>query len=245
VETAGDRKGEVMSEPETPRYLGGRFAPVADEIDASDLPVTGALPLELSGRYIRNGPNPLPGEDPGHWFIGHGMLHGVHIADGRAQWYRNRWVRTRQLEGAPRQHDDGSADLAVGPANTHIIEHAGKLLALVENCVPYNITANLDTVGPYDFGGRLTSTMTAHPKEDPSTGELHFFGYAVRTPPYVTYHTLSADGRSLRSLPIDVPGPTMMHDFGITEHYVVWLDLPMTFDSSLVGKGMPFRWDDH
>jgi carotenoid cleavage dioxygenase-like enzyme len=227
-----------------PLYLDGQLAPVPDEIDAVDLPVTGTLPVELTGRYFRNGPNPLPGEDPGHWFTGHGMIHGVRIRDGQAHWYRNRWVRTRRLEGAERQREDGSIDLTVGAANTHIIEHAGKLLALVESCVPYEMTSELDTIGPCDFGGRLTTAMTAHPKEDPDTGELHFFGYAVRQPPYVTYHRLSPDGQLQSTVPVDVPGPTMMHDFGITEHHVIWLDLPMSFQFSLVGKGMPFQWDD-
>ncbi|MBM7786689.1 carotenoid oxygenase family protein [Tenggerimyces flavus] len=225
-----------------PMYLDGAYAPVPDEIDAVDLPVTGALPAELSGRYFRNGPNPVPGDDPGHWFAGHGMVHGVRIADGRAEWYRNRWVRTSLLANADR-HAGGARDLAVNPANTHIIEHSGRLLALCEGGLPYELSPELDTVGPVDFRGRLRTAMTAHPKEDPETGELFFFGYGVQ-PPYVTYHRLSPAGELERSVEIDVPGPTMMHDFAITENYVVWLDLPIVFDFALVSKGMPFQWDD-
>ena len=60
-----------------------------------------------------------------------------------------------------------------------MLEHAGRLLALVENGFPYEITRELDTVGPCDFDGRLTSAMTAHPKCDPVTGDLHFFGYCA------------------------------------------------------------------
>lgn len=85
----------------TPPYLTGHMAPVPDETEARDLPVTGVLPPELTGRCFRNGPNPLPGEDPGHWFGGHGMLHGIRLRDGRARWYRNRWVRTSLLAGTP------------------------------------------------------------------------------------------------------------------------------------------------
>ena len=91
--------------------LGGRFAPVPDEIDAVDLPVEGTLPPELTGRYLRNGPNRLPGEEPGHLFTAHGMLHGVRLREGRAEWYRNRWVRTRALEGHPFLSEAG-VDLA-------------------------------------------------------------------------------------------------------------------------------------
>jgi carotenoid cleavage dioxygenase-like enzyme len=46
------------------RFLEGSFAPVTEEITAFDLPVTGRLPAELSGRYLRNGPNPLGRDDP-------------------------------------------------------------------------------------------------------------------------------------------------------------------------------------
>ncbi len=226
-----------------PAYLTGHLAPVADEIEAFGLPVTGVLPPELTGRYLRNGPNPLPGEDPGHWFAGHGMLHGVRLREGRAEWYRNRWVRTARLAGQQSTRPDGSRDLAAVSANTHVIEHAGRILALVEAGLPYEVTPALETVGPCDFGGRLTTAMTAHPKCDPSTGELHFFGYGAR-PPYLTYHRLDASGSLVRSREIEVPGATMMHDFAITEHHVVWLDLPVVFHRDLVGKALPYQWDD-
>ncbi|MGW5364729.1 carotenoid oxygenase family protein [Actinopolymorpha pittospori] len=224
-------------------HLPGFLAPVPDEIDAVDLPVAGTLPPELSGRYLRNGPNPAPGEPAPHWFVGSGMVHGVRIHAGRAEWYRNRWVRTRGREGAPPVRPDGSRDLAVNSANTHVIEHAGRLLALCEGGLPYQLDNDLDTVGPYDFDGALTTAMTAHPKQDPVTGELYFFGYGVR-PPYVTYHRLSTAGTLDLSVPVEVPGPTMMHDFAITAHHVVWLDLPLAFDHTLVARGMPYRWND-
>ena len=54
-----------MAAPIAPYYLTGHMAPVPDEISVGGLAVTGALPPELTGRYLRNGPNPLPGETPG------------------------------------------------------------------------------------------------------------------------------------------------------------------------------------
>jgi carotenoid cleavage dioxygenase-like enzyme len=225
-----------------PAYLEGLLAPVSDEIDAVNLPVTGRIPAELAGRYFRNGPNPLPGQDPGHWFAGDGMLHGIRIRDGKAGWYRNRWVKTTRLQGAQHRSEKG-VDRAAVTANTSVIRHGGKIFALVENGFPYEITPELDTVGPCDFGGRLTSAMTAHPKEDPVTGELHLFGYDV-FPPFITYHRLTREGELVETRTIDVPGPTMVHDFAITENHVIWLDLPAVFDLQLVGQGLPFRWDD-
>ncbi|AEW97107.1 MULTISPECIES: carotenoid oxygenase family protein [Streptomycetaceae] len=228
---------------DTPAYLSGHLAPVPDETEAHDLPVTGTLPPELTGRYFRNGPNPLPGQDPGHWFAGQGMLHGIRLRDGRAEWYRNRWVRTRAMDGVPLVDENGTVDRTAVTANTHVIPHADKIYALVESGLPYEVTPELETVGPCDFGGRLTTAMTAHPKADPRTGELLFFGYGF-APPYLTYHRLSASGELVESREIAVPGPTMTHDFAITANHVVWLDLPVVFDLSLTGRGMPYRWDD-
>jgi carotenoid cleavage dioxygenase len=108
------------------------------------------------------------------------------------------------------------------------------------------MTDELDTVGPCDFDGRLTTSMTAHPKLCPRTGELHFFGYQFM-PPWLTYHRLDAQGRLVQSEEIPVPGPTMMHDFAITADHVVFMDLPIVFDASLAVQGrFPYRWsDDH
>ena len=129
----------------TSTFLRGSFAPVTDEITAFDLPVTGRIPAELNGRYLRNGPNPLGLDDPGyHWFVGAGMVHGVRLRDGRAEWYRNRWVRSRTVAEALGEpwpagpvHDGDDF-----PANTHVIGHAGRTLATVEaGALPYELTA--------------------------------------------------------------------------------------------------------
>jgi carotenoid cleavage dioxygenase len=117
-------------------------------------------------------------------------------------------------------------------------------MALVESSFPHVLTPELGTVGPCDFGGRLTTAMTAHPKTDPATGELHFFGYGF-APPFLTYHKLSAAGELVTSAEIAVPGPTMMHDFAITATHMVFFDLPVVFDIERALAGtMPFRWDD-
>ncbi|MFE2870860.1 carotenoid oxygenase family protein [Embleya sp. NPDC059259] len=223
-------------------YLVGHFAPVADEISGFDLTVRGTLPAELNGRYFRNGHNPKPGDVPTHWFRGSGMLHGIRLREGRAEWYRNRWVRTPALDGAPFQREDGSVDRTASVAGTHIVEHGGRLLALQEANVPFEVTRELATVGPYDFAGRLTTAMTAHPKEDPVTGELHFFGYSP-FPPFLTYYVASAAGAITRAEVIPGAGPCLMHDFGLTERHVVWLDLPVVFNPA-EHSGIPYRWSD-
>src|SRR5688500_16068709 len=82
----------------TNRYLEGNFGPVSDEQTVTDLRVTGTIPDFLGGRYLRTGPNPIGAEpDTYHLFTGDGMVHGVHLRDGNAQWYRNRFVRSQKV----------------------------------------------------------------------------------------------------------------------------------------------------
>ncbi len=229
-----------------PFFRTGNYRPVADELTAIDLPVEGAIPPALDGWYLRNGPNPRRHE--GHWFTGDGMIHAVRLHDGRAAWYRNRWVRTESFQRpSPVYGADGTRNLRSSAANTHVIRHAGRTLALVESSLPYEITNELEPLGAYDFGGKLADSMTAHPKICPVTGELHFFGYGSLTAPHVTYHRADASGELIVNRGIDVPALTMMHDFALTTEHVVFLDLPVVFnlDIALTGEpDVPYRWDD-
>ncbi|MFC3775371.1 carotenoid oxygenase family protein [Mycolicibacterium holsaticum] len=228
-------------------FLRGNYAPVPDELAEFDLPVEGAIPPELDGWYLRNGPNPR--QATAHWFAGDGMIHGIRIEGGRAAWYRNRWVRTDSFENDfPVYNADGTRNLRSSVANTHVVNHAGKTLALVESSLPYEITNDLETLGAYDFGGKLVDSMTAHPKICPTTGEMHFFGYGNIFAPHVTYHRADADGELTVNRPLDVPALTMMHDFAVTANYVVFMDLPIVFNLDIAIKAetdMPYRWDDN
>lgn len=223
------------------------YAPVTDELTELDLPVEGAIPAELDGWYLRNGPNPR--QATAHWFTGDGMIHGVRIEGGRAAWYRNRWVRTDSFEeDFPLYNADGTRNLRSSIANTHVVNHAGKTLALVESSLPYEISNELETLGAYDFGGKLVDSMTAHPKICPTTGEMHFFGYGSIFEPHVTYHRVDTNGELTINRPLDVKALTMMHDFALTAEHVVFMDLPIVFNLDVAMKGdgdMPYRWDDN
>jgi carotenoid cleavage dioxygenase-like enzyme len=225
----------------------GNYAPVADELTAFDLTVEGAIPTEIEGWYLRNGPNPRRGK--GHWFTGDGMIHGMRIENGRAAWYRNRWVRTDSFEKSfPIYNADGTRNLRAAVANTHVVNHAGKTLALVESSLPYEISTELETIGAYDFDGKLVDSMTAHPKICPTTGEMHFFGYGSLFEPHVTYHRVDANGELIINRPLDVKALTMMHDFALTAEHVVFMDLPIVFNADVAINNpgdMPFRWDDN
>jgi carotenoid cleavage dioxygenase-like enzyme len=125
-----------------PFHLRGNYAPVMEELTTFDLPVTGAIPPELDGLYVRNGANPRSGSSP-HWFFGDGMLHGVRIQDGQAKWYRNRWVRTTKFQKDADAMDPATMmDRTASAANTHIVAHAHRLLALEEGTFPMSCRRN-------------------------------------------------------------------------------------------------------
>ncbi|MAE94252.1 MAG: dioxygenase [Deltaproteobacteria bacterium] len=230
---------------ETPFYLQGNFAPVTEETTCHDLEVVGALPPELSGMYVRNGSNPPSGHSA-HWFLGPGMVHGVRLENGKAAWYRNRYVKTPILADPDllRISDTGEVDRTASLANTHVIAHAGKILALEEGSFPYVLDRDLETVGWTDFEGKLGSAFSAHPHICPITGEMLSFGYAQQ-PPYLTYLRVSGDGKLVQTEEIEVPGPTMMHDFMVTERRAIFMDLPVVFDHEAAMAGtMPYSWSD-
>lgn len=240
--------------------LRGNLRPVGEHERAA-CEVIGEIPAGLRGTFIRNGPNPAFEPIAGyHMFDGDGMLHAIDItgASADAVSYSNRFIRSRALE---RELEHGSgiypglaevnhwpsreltkdAGAFKNPANTHIIRHAGKYLALWEGGVPTEVRRDLSTVGEYDFGGRLEGSMTAHPRLDPVTGEMFFFAYSLFAP-WLRYHVVNPSGELVHSIEIDLPAPVMMHDFIITEEHAVFLDSPIVFDVEAMGTGPMTNW---
>src|SRR5437667_7412336 len=244
----------VRRESELNAFLQGNFAPWRMEGVAEDLEVSGRIPQDLAGTYYRNGPNPAF-EPPGryHWFDGDGMIHAITLGDGRAQ-YRNRDVLSAGLKeerAAGRGLFSGLLDIDPSEAprfkntgNTNIVWHAGRLLALMEAAFPTRMEPRtLETLGELDFDGRLAGAMTAHPKMDPETGEMLFFGYSP-FPPHLQYHVADRDGRLVRSEVIDVAWPSMMHDFAITKAHVIFILCPLVFSfENLAKRGGVFSWE--
>ena len=227
-----------------PWFLNGNYGPVFDELTSTDLKVTGAIPKALSGMYVRNGSNPKSGT-AGHWFFGDGMVHGVRLENGRAAWYRNRYVKTPKLaKGMDAMDPECIMDPTASAANTHVLAHAGRIWALEEGHLPWELSRELETMGCDDFGGKLKTAFTAHPKLCPETNELHFFGYGPFAP-HVTYHVLDAKGDLVHTAGIDTPKGTMMHDFMITREHAIFMDLPVVFNMDNMANGQsPIGWDD-
>lgn len=229
--------------------LEGNFAPVRKETRWSKglRIVKGSLPHDLRGMFVRNGMNPQfplgPGE-PYHMWEGDGMVHAVK-ADGGSNdlGYVNRWIRTpkfeqeQQLKGKLRgkKAREIMFDLKADLANTSVTFHNGRMLALHEQHLPYAmevLDSDFAMVGYEDFKGEVNSPFTAHPKLDPHTGEMIFFGYSLMNPSCM-YGVVDKDGNLTHSLEIEYDSPVMMHDFAVTPKYTVIMVLPLVF--SLVG----------
>ncbi len=222
----------------------GALAPVADEVEVADLAVLGSIPDALSGMLVRNGPNPHSGAFSGEgmldWWPEAAMLHGVHIGAGEAPRYRNRWLRTRAWG---QQFDaERAARYPETNPNVNVIRHAGLDLALAEGGPPLSFDAMLATL---DVPPSLAAGITAHPKLDPGTGELMWFRSSWAEP-YLVYGVSDHRGQVIVEQEVALPGPAMMHDFAITEHFSLLLDLNVAYDLALLARGLriPIRWFD-
>ena len=232
-------------------FLEGNLAPVTEEMTVADLEVIGTLPPELDGRYLRNGPNPIGDVDPAkyHWFSGHGMVHGIRIRNGKAEWYRNRWVRDREVASLLNESppaSDWPSDHQQFAANTNVIGHAGKTFAIVEaGSPPVELSYDLETVRISNLEGTLPHAYSAHPKRDPLTGELHVMTYFWGWGNQVQYLVVGTDGRVRRHVDIPTAGGPMIHDIAFTQKYVLVFDLPTVFnlEAAMAGSRLPYYWD--
>ena len=242
-----NRQDETRDHP----FLTGVHTPMTEEKTLTDLKVTGEIPVELDGRYVRIGPNPFSPDARGHhWFVGDGMVHGIRLKAGQAEWYRNRYIRSQLLE------QQGGPKAAPGPrvsprdtVNTNVIQIAGQMTAIVEaGANPAVLDENLETVAYTDFGGTLTAPFTAHPHEDPRTGEFHAITYEGTSPNTIWHVVLSPEGKVVRQLAIPVQHGPSIHECSITEKYVLIFDFPVTFSMKALvgGQKFPYGWNpDH
>lgn len=244
---AGVRRSFKDADAQHP-FLTGIHAPIDGEKTIENLSVTGTIPAELAGRYVRIGPNPFKPDPRGHhWFVGDGMVHGLRLKGGKAEWYRNRYIRSKLLEG------QGGPVAAPGPrrtdrdtVNTNVVRISGQITAIVEaGSNPVVLDDNLESVAYSDFGGTLTAPFTAHPHEDPLTGEFHAITYDGTTPETIWHVVISPEGKVMRELAIPVQHGPSIHECALTKNYVVIFDLPVTFSMKALmsGEKFPYGWN--
>lgn len=231
-------------------YLTGIHKPMTEELTIEALRVDGDIPAALSGRYLRNGPNPALPPDPAsyHWFTGAGMVHGLRIGDGKAHWYRNRWVRgTEACAKLGEPIPPGPRTDGFDAPNTNVVGLAGRTFAIVEaGGKPVELDDQLMTIAHNPFDGTLAGPYTAHPHHDPLTGETHAITYRGDEMNKVWHVVLDDKAQVIREEAVAVNDGPSIHDCAITEHYVLVFDLPVTFSmkSLLAGYRFPYAWNE-
>lgn len=248
---------------DTHPYRTGAWRPQSTEWDATGLTVIGDLP-ELNGVYLRNTENPLHDAlGRYHPFDGDGMVHALHLHDGRAD-YRNRFVRTKGFEAEleagrplwPGVTESPAKALRPSPgpsartgtkdaSSTDVVVHRGRALTSFYLCGDLYAMdpRTLEQLGPETWDGAFPAEgVCSHPKVDPLTGELLFFNYGTAWP-YLHFGVVSAAGELVHYAPVPLPGPRMPHDMAFTEHYVILPDLPMFWDPAALARGLYVnRW---
>lgn len=243
--------------------FSGFNAPSRIEADVYDLIVEGEIPREIHGRWYRATPDHQypPSYVDDTYISGDGMISMFRIEDGHVD-FRSRYVMTERLRNDRRARrslygryrnpytDDPSVRLTPGrsAANTTPVFHAGRLLATKEDGRPMELDPDtLETLGEYDFGGRLRSdTVTAHVRIDHDTGFMYFFGYeagglASRD---VAYCVADADGNLVSEQWFEAPYVGLVHDFAVTKTHAIFPFFPMKADLERLKAGGPhWVWD--
>ncbi|MFD0633850.1 carotenoid oxygenase family protein [Catenulispora yoronensis] len=175
------------------------------------------------------------------------MVHGLRLRSGRAEWYRNRWIRTdrvcRALGALP---TPGPRRGLSDNANDNIVRHAGRTLALGDGGVlPVELCPELNTIARSDLDETLPDGLCAHPERDAVTGELHAVSYLPGRN-FVQYLTIDVAGRVRRCAPIELGRSPMMHAFSLTGRHAVVYDLPVVHSVAAAAGGsrVPYAWDD-
>ena len=243
---------------------GGQFSPIRAEVTINDCEVEGKLPLDLDGGFFATGPDPQYPRVPGNiMFDGEGHVRVFRIKNGRVD-YRTRYAKGERylaqdkarrslypMYRNPYMDDPSVRGLSRAVGNTHVINHKGLILALKEDTPPIALDINtLETVDPiYTFGGQLprTQPFTAHPKVCSITGNMLAFGYEAEGLGSDVVSVFEIDKNTSKKLwetKIKVPYVGMIHDFGISEKYVMFFVVPMTIDIEQMKRGgIHWSWD--
>ncbi|MFV8783143.1 carotenoid oxygenase family protein [Microbulbifer sp. SA54] len=247
-------------------YLQGNYAPVSEERDfgPDELRVEGEIPANLVGAFMRDGANTA--FQPNHYVYpldGDGMIHAVYLKDGKAN-YKNRWVETSHLKTerkfgrtiygsvgklleVPQEviEAGGEPNPVRNTANTNVLYHGGKLLAMWEGGFPHLLNNDLSTVGLYDYDGALKpgDALTAHPKICPDSGDLISCTQRWDSPNYWV-QIFDKHVRHKKTIPVAFDRKAIIHDLQITENYVLIFHAPAFHDVTRAMRGEnPFSWE--
>ena len=239
-------------------YLHTTVAPLRFEAEIYDCETLGEVPRELKGSFYRCGGDTLyPTMKGDNLNNGDGVLAAFHFEDGYVDFIQ-RYVKTerfllerknrRRLYGAYRNEytDDASTKGTDrdNTGNTTAWVHHGKLFALREDSIPYELDPlTLETKGLAQFRNQLrTKTMSAHPKIDPVTGEWWSYGQfsEKRYQGEMSLHVIDKNGKVIREENYAIPYPGMTHDWAVTREHLIFHVWPLTVDVERMKRGGDF-----
>jgi carotenoid cleavage dioxygenase len=220
--------------------------------------IQGEIPEGLRGTLYRNGADRQypSGRDDDIFIDGEGMFHMFRFHDGQVD-YKCRWVHTDRFEAQAKArrglfgryrnrftNDPAVGEIRNGTANTTAMFHAGHLYALKEDDLPYALDPDdLSTIGRTDMDGQITSTrFTAHPKVDPITNELLAFSYQAKGDGTkdIVFYAFDKEGKKTTEIWFDMPYAACVHDFAVTQDWVVFPFFPLITDMDSVKEGGAF-----
>ena len=237
------------------------------EVDIHDLRVRGTIPEEFRGAYFTVGPEPQykPREDIRHHLLnGDGIVSALYFGEGKVS-YKSRFVRTdrfklqeasgKALFGEyrnPYTDDPACEGTSAGTANTTMWWYGGKLQAMKEESPPFEVNpTTLETIGMMDYDGEelLGPNMSAHPKYCGNTGQMINVGNMAEGPdtgsPDFVYYIFSPDGKIIKKERFTGPYCCVMHDFLISENYIIMFYTPAICRvENMKNGGWVWEWED-
>jgi len=236
--------------------------PFRFEGELFDLEIEGELPDTLNGTFFRVGPDQQfpPKMGDANPFNGDGIVTAFRFANGHVDM-QHRYVRTDRFKAEraarrglfgdyrnPFTDDPSVAGVQRTVSNTNVVAHNGMLLAFKEDGPPYAMDPDtLETLELWDWDGQMTAaTFTAHPKIEPATQDLVGYSYAAKGEGTsdIAFYTFDKTGKKTREIWFKGPHPSMIHDCGLTDNYLVLALIPQIMDLERIRKGgILFQWD--
>ncbi|MET0520048.1 MAG: carotenoid oxygenase family protein, partial [Burkholderiaceae bacterium] len=217
------------------------------DLSADGLVVDGKIPAGLRGVYYRNGPGLMArgAERYRHWFDGDGFVQALRFEAGGVS-HRGRFVQTAKFKAearerrflvpalgtaiAPRMPLRGPDSMNV--ANTSVLRQAGRLYALWEGGSAYELDpASLATLGPRAWSEELDGLpFSAHPKQEADGTSWNFGSFETASGSRMVIYQLDAGGALRKSEVFEIPATAMVHDFAVSQRYLVFLLAPIRLD---------------
>ena len=258
--SAGTREDFASALTSQPRLIGFETA----RAEAFAAPLTtlhGRPPPALAGVLWRNGPaeHERYGHRYGHWFDGDGMIQAFTFT-GTDVIHRARILdtpkRRRETQAGKRVLPAFATipprpETILGPddmnvANTSVLAHAGRLMALWEGGSalafdPESLTAGRFVAWRPDLTG---APFSAHPKVEPD-GALWNIGCVLAPKSMLLFYHIDPIGKLAKVNIVPIAPLGMVHDFVVTARHLVVLLTPFVLDPDRFMTGQASFLDAH